>query len=113
MPAKDDDAADADFGRWQAYCPLFTEGTDGRNEHIRRYELAAELVHFRTEGLDLLGYLLLFIFVSAGHFEKTVMRLLHIQEKLDIEQRNCEKFLYLGAVADNIYFWIIKLTLLK
>ena len=25
-PAKDDDAASVDFGRWQAYCPLSTEG---------------------------------------------------------------------------------------
>ena len=41
---------------------------DGGDKHIRRYGLAAELVHFSTEGLDLLGYLLLFIFVSAGHF---------------------------------------------
>ena len=25
-PAKDDDAASVDFCRWQAYCPLYTEG---------------------------------------------------------------------------------------
>ena len=48
--------------------------TDGGDKHIRRYRLAAELVHFSTEGLDLLGYLLLFIFVSAGHFGKAVIR---------------------------------------
>jgi hypothetical protein len=30
--------------------------TDGGDKHIRRYRLAAELVHFSTEGLDLLGY---------------------------------------------------------
>lgn len=32
--------------------------TDSRDKHIRCYGLAAELVHFSTEGLDLLGYLL-------------------------------------------------------
>ena len=48
--------------------------TDGGDKHIRRYRLSAELVHFSTEGLDLLGYLLLFIFVSAGHFGKAVIR---------------------------------------
>ena len=47
---------------------------DGGDRHIRRYRLAAELVHFSTEGLDLLGYLLLFIFISAGHFGKAVIR---------------------------------------
>lgn len=26
---KDDDAASVDFGRWQAYCPFFTEGREG------------------------------------------------------------------------------------
>ena len=47
---------------------------DGGDKHIRRYGLAAELVHFNTEGLDLLEYLLLFIFISAGHFGKAVIR---------------------------------------
>jgi len=28
-PAKDDDAASVDLSRWQAYCPLFTEGKPG------------------------------------------------------------------------------------
>ena len=27
-PTKDDDAASVDFCRWQAYCPLYTEGTE-------------------------------------------------------------------------------------
>ena len=47
---------------------------DGGDKHIRRYGLAAELVHFSTEGLDLLGYLLLFILIPAGHFGKAIIR---------------------------------------
>ena len=47
---------------------------DGGDRHIRRYRLAAELVHFSTEGLDLLGYLLLFILIPAGHFGEAVIR---------------------------------------
>ena len=47
---------------------------DGGDKHIRRYGLATELVHFRTEGLNLLGYLLLFILIPAGHFGKAVIR---------------------------------------
>lgn len=47
---------------------------DGGDKHIRRYRLAAELVHFSTEGLDLLGYLLLFILIPAGHFGEAVIR---------------------------------------
>ena len=48
--------------------------TDGGDKHICRYRLAAELVHFSTEGLDLLGYLLLFILIPAGHFGEAVIR---------------------------------------
>ena len=47
---------------------------DGGDKHIRRYGLATELVHFRTEGLDFLGYLLLFVLVPAGHFGEAVIR---------------------------------------
>jgi len=47
---------------------------DGGDKHIRRYGLTTELVHFRTEGLDFLRYLLLFILIPTGHFGKAVIR---------------------------------------
>ena len=47
---------------------------DGGDKHIRRYGFTAELVHFSTEGLDFLGYLLLFVLVPAGHFGEAVIR---------------------------------------
>ena len=46
---------------------------DGGNEHIRSHGSAAQLVQLGTECLDLLGKLLLLLFIPAGHFRKAVV----------------------------------------
>ena len=55
----------------QLLCPCVL--ADGGNEHIRCHGLAAQLIHFRSERLDLLGQFLLFRLIPAGHFGKAVV----------------------------------------
>ena len=49
-PTKDDDAVSVDFSRWQAYCPLSTEGNQiGGQEHDTTNLRICENIHQRTE----------------------------------------------------------------
>ena len=86
---------------------------DGGDKHVRRYGLTTELVHFRTEGLDFLRYLLLFILIPTGHFGKAVIRELTGNIVLidTLEQsiqffitslQGCKLFLFESAVQGNI-----------
>lgn len=78
---------------------------DGGNEHIRCHGLAAQLIHFRAERLDLFRQFLLFRLISAGHFGKAFIGQLARNIVLIDTLKQSIQFLVTGLQGCKLFFF--------